>query len=213
MNHEKKLTVLVISAHTDDGEFGCGGTISKYIRLGHRVINVAFSACERSLPAGLAPDTLVKECEAAAKSLQLAEVRVLDFDVRTFPEHRQKILDQMLQLNKDIKPNLVLVPSSTDLHQDHQTIHNEAKRAFKYVNMLGYELPWNNIVMTTTFFSGLSEEDVKQKVAAIACYKSQSHRNYYNELFLRSLAITRGTQIGQTYAEAFELIKWIDQVT
>ena len=35
--------VLVIAPHTDDGEFGCGGTINKLIKLGIEVHYVAYS--------------------------------------------------------------------------------------------------------------------------------------------------------------------------
>ena len=39
-------TVLVLAPHTDDGEFGCGGTIRYLLERGSRVIYVAFSAAE-----------------------------------------------------------------------------------------------------------------------------------------------------------------------
>ncbi len=44
--------ILVLAPHTDDGEFGCGGTISKLVREGNDVFYVAFSSCEKSLPIG-----------------------------------------------------------------------------------------------------------------------------------------------------------------
>ena len=45
----KPNKVLVLAPHTDDGEFGCGGTISKLIYQGVEVHYVAFSACEQSV--------------------------------------------------------------------------------------------------------------------------------------------------------------------
>ena len=68
--------------------------------------------------------------------------------------------------------------------------------------MLGYEVPWNNLSFDTTSFVFLEEEDVAKKVEALRCYRSQSKRPYANEEFIRSLARTRGTQIGARYAEA-----------
>ena len=41
------------------------------------------------------------------------------------------------------------------------------------------------------------------------CYTSQLDRFYANENFVRSLAVTRGTQIGAPYAEAFEVVRWV----
>ena len=49
---------LVLAPHTDDGEFGCGGTMARLVEEGAEVRYVAFSIATRSLPEGFAPDTL-----------------------------------------------------------------------------------------------------------------------------------------------------------
>ena len=55
----KKISkVLVLAPHTDDGELGCGGTIHQLISHGKRVIYVAFSTCEESVPEGFPKDIL-----------------------------------------------------------------------------------------------------------------------------------------------------------
>jgi len=41
------------------------------------------------------------------------------------------------------------------------------------------------------------------------CYESQKDRPYASAEFIKSLAITRGTQIGTKYAEVFEVMRWI----
>ena len=41
-------------------------------------------------------------------------------------------------------------------------------------------------------------------------YKSQGFRNYKSQSFIEGLARVRGTQVGCEFAEAFELIRWID---
>jgi LmbE family N-acetylglucosaminyl deacetylase len=56
----------------------------------------------------------------------------------------------------------------------------------------------------------LKEEQVQAKINAINCYQSQNFRKYHSPNFLRSLATTRGIQISSDYAEAFELIRWIE---
>ena len=45
---ERLKDVLVIAPHTDDAEFGCGGTISKMVSSGINVFIATFSACEKS---------------------------------------------------------------------------------------------------------------------------------------------------------------------
>ena len=44
--------ILVLAPHTDDGELGLGGTISKLIELGKKVTYVAFSTAQQSVPEG-----------------------------------------------------------------------------------------------------------------------------------------------------------------
>src|SRR5262245_11754130 len=129
--------VLVLAPHTDDGEFGCGATLVKLAQEGHEVHYAAFSSCRRSLPANLAPDTLERECRAATAVLGVRELTLFDYDVRYFSDRRQAILEDMVKLKASVDPWLVFAPASTDIHQDHQVVHNETKRAFKHANVLG----------------------------------------------------------------------------
>ena len=61
----------------------------------------------------------------------------------------------LIQLRNDIQPDLVVIPCSQDVHQDHQTIHNEAVRAFRHISIIGYELIWNNLSFHTDFICGV----------------------------------------------------------
>jgi hypothetical protein len=70
-------------------------------------------------------------------------------------------------------------------------------------------MPWNNFDFTTTNFFILSEKDLQIKIDALKSYNSQSHRPYANADFIKSLASVRGVQIGQKFAEVFEVIRLI----
>ena len=203
--------VLILSPHTDDGEFGCGATITKLIEDGSEVYYAAFSACEQSVLPEFPKDILTKEVKAATQILGIKPQNLILFkyDVRTFNYHRQAILDDIIKLKNEIQPDLVFTPSVNDIHQDHATISNEAVRAFKFTSILCYELPWNNFNFTTTCFFKLTEHHVLNKVNALKEYKSQAHRSYADEDFIRSLARIRGVQIGAQYAEVFEMVRWI----
>ena len=122
----------------------------------------------------------------------------------------QEILDDILKLKKEINPDLIFIPSLNDIHQDHATIALEAVRAFKFTTILCYEMPWNNFNFATTCFVKLDEEFIDIKIQALLKYKSQAHRSYANEEFIRALARTRGVQINSRYAEVFEVIRWIN---
>lgn len=103
----------------------------------------------------------------------------------------------------------MLIPSLNDIHQDHKTIAEEALRAFKFINVLSYELPWNNLNFNTCAFEVLEEKHVKTKVEALKKYQSQAHRPYANEEFLRSQVRMRGVQVSRKFAEVFEVIRTV----
>ncbi len=203
--------ILILAPHTDDGEFGCGGTIAKYIEQGDEVYYAAFSACEQSVLPQFPSDILITEVKAATKLLGIKKENLIlyKYPVRKFNFSRQEILEDMVILNKEIKPDLVFMPCANDVHQDHHTIYMEGLRAFKFTSIMSYELPWNNFSMNTTSFVLLNEEDIQKKINALKEYKSQAHRPYSSDEFIKGLAITRGTQIGTRFAEAFELLRWI----
>ncbi len=208
---KKASTILVLAPHTDDGEFGCGGTIARFAAEGCRVVYAAFSAAEQSVLPHLPRDILRTEVRQATAVLGIKDedCLVYDFEVRKFPELRQQILDKMVELNRTLKPDIVFLPSINDTHQDHLTIAQEGFRAFKQTTMLGYEVPWNNLDFRTSCFVQLREEFLQTKVKALGMYQSQKHRPYATAEFIQSLAITRGVQIGKRYAEVFEVVRWV----
>lgn len=205
--------ILVLGPHTDDGEWGAGASIARWIRQGHQVWYAAFSAAEESVPVEFSPDVLRTEIISATAELGIKEsnLRVLHHKVRYFSRDRQDILEVMIRLRREIEPTLVVLPSSYDTHQDHKVISEEGFRAFKRSSILGYEIPWNNRKIDLTYFQEVDEEDIACKVRAIAAYKSQVFRNPYYEDFIRSLAIQRGFQVGGRYAEAYEVIRWVSR--
>ena len=77
--------VVVLAPHTDDGEFGCGGTIARFVREGHEVFYVAFSTAEESVPEGMPRNILEIEVRAATQILGIREDRLLvyHYTVRT----------------------------------------------------------------------------------------------------------------------------------
>lgn len=197
--------VLILAPHTDDGEIGCGGTISRLIEEGKDVYYVAFSSDG-------APDcVLIKEIKKATKKLGIPEdnLMLLDYPTRTFKEYRQEILDDMININNKIRPELVFLPSTYDTHQDHEVIREEGFRAFKKCSLLGYEEMWNNITFPTVVFYKLDEKHVDCKISALQGYQSQSKKMYMYPEFTKGLATIRGAQINARYAEAYEAIRLV----
>jgi LmbE family N-acetylglucosaminyl deacetylase len=203
--------VLVLSPHTDDGELGAGGTICKLIENGAQIYYAAFSTASQSVPAHLPSDILKTEVLSAIQKLGIPKENLFlyDYEVRKLNYERQHILEDIIKLKNSIEFDLVLMPSFKDVHQDHITITQEGLRAFKHTTIFGYELIWNNLSFETTSFVKLDQRHIDAKANALLEYKSQSHREYMSPEFIRSLAMTRGVQIGSKYAEAFEVIRFV----
>ena len=200
---------LVLAPHTDDGEFGCGGTMARLADAGCDVRYVAFSIATRSLPEGFPPDTLAREVREATAELGIPEERltVHDFDVRTFPEHRQGILEVLVALWEEWQPDVVFQPSLHDVHQDHRTVAEEGLRAFKRTTILGYEIPWNNFDFEYQWYVALEQKHVDLKVAALERYASQHHRRYANAEYVRNLARMHGVNVNREFAEVFQVYR------
>lgn len=197
--------ILVISPHTDDGELGCGGSIAKFIRGGNKVIHLVFFDKEKQ------STKVLKEFERSNDVLGIPiRNRIIEkLRMRSYEKDRQKILDLMIDIEEEFKPDLVFLPSLKDFHQDHMTISREGLRAFKFSTIFGYEEPWNNLVFETSCFIEISKMDLSRKLQALSHYKSQKSHYYFSEEVLRSLALVRGMQIKARYAETFEIMRMI----
>ena len=203
--------VLVLAPHTDDGELGMGGTIAKMTQQGAAVYYIAFSTAEESVPAGFPKDILKTEVRKATEMLGIpsSQLIIKEYQVRKLNYVRQEILEDLIKIRKDVQFDFVFLPSPNDIHQDHSTIAAEGIRAFKNTTIMGYELIWNNLSFQTQCFIELEETHLRKKIDALKAYQSQGIRNYMSEEFIKSLAVTRGVQIGYQFAEAFEVIRLV----
>jgi N-acetylglucosamine malate deacetylase 1 len=214
--NEKMENILILSPHTDDAEIGCGGTIIRFLQEKKNILWVVFSTAEDSIPDDLPKDILTTEFLEVMKKLAMPEKNYIihNFKVRNLKEHRQEILEILVDLKKSFKPDMVIGPSLNDFHQDHSVIAHEMIRAFKTsASIICYELPWNHIKFETQFFVTLTPEHIAKKIELLETYKSQYKidRHYFSEDFVKGLACTRGSQIAEKYAEAFEVIRWINR--
>lgn len=203
------MKILALCAHTDDAELGCGGSLNRFVGEGHHVHCVAFSRASAHPP--FAPDAAGKEMSDALNELGIPaqNTRLYDFSVRKLGYSRQDILEEMIRLRDTIQPDMVFLPCKDDFHQDHTTVYEEGMRAFKYSTLLGYEMPTNNLSFQARSFFALSEENVVAKVKAVRAYRSQNHRRFMSEEAIRALAVTRGVQVGLSFAECFDVIRWV----
>jgi len=140
------------------------------------------------------------------KVLKPDDFEIHDFKTRDFQLYRQQILDVMVRY-KDY--DYVVTHSAKSFHQDHKVVGEESIRAFKQCNLITYLHEWDTRSYCKNYFVELDIRHVNKKIIALNCYKSQSHRQYMSNDFLRSNAINNGAICGVRHAEAFEVINYL----
>lgn len=201
--------ILLISPHTDDCEFGMGGTISRFVEEGAEIRWIILSNAVKSLPPQFDSDTLLREQIASANVLGIPEnsLSFFDFPVRNFDSHRQNILEELVNIKKNYDPNIVFCPSSNDIHQDHSVVHRETLRAFKNINIYGYDLPWNYTEQNMNFSIRIDSRHLSKKIDALKCYASQKNRKYMNVDYISSVVKFRALNTPYDMCETFECIR------
>lgn len=203
--------VLVLAPHADDGELGCGATLARLVEEKKDIYYVCFSICEESVPPGFPKNALEIEVKQATEQLGINKNNLIikHYPVRKLMDYRQEILEDMIKIRREIVPDIIFMPSSFSLHQDHKLIYEEGVRAFKFFTCFGYDLPWDTIKFVTNAFFKLEQRHVQKKCDSLKLYETQKNRQYCDPDIIFSLSKIRGAQIQELYAEAFEIIKAI----
>ena len=111
-------TVLFLAPHTDDVELGCGATLARCIEEGANVHIVVFSTASNSLPDGYEKNTLELEFVEAMKIYGIDEsnLAICNYEVRKLNYHRQEILEDLVKINRELRPDYVFTTSGNDVH-------------------------------------------------------------------------------------------------
>ena len=204
------MNILVLSPHADDAEIGAGGTI---VRLNEKnnIFWMVFCPYKEPLSEKYNKEIQIGEFNKVVDFLKI-DSRICNYEVRRLDKYRKEILDELIEVKKFFNPDMIIGPSLSDFHQDHQVIANEMVRAFKTsASIISYEIPWNFVNFNTQIFFKLSQRNIEWKIRMMKYYKSQMEVRpfFFNEELVRGMAAMRGSQINTRYAEAFEVIRWI----
>lgn len=192
------MTVLVISCHTDDAELAAGGTISGLRNVYGYVPTFNYFTHTQ------------QECDKAWKILNIRKVKGVSEDHHARQIDRQRLLDDLILLKERLRPTLVITHGSKDVHQSHQIVHEESLRAFKHTSILGFNHYWNCVNGTNdNYYVKLNQGEVDNKLKALDCYESQKSRVYFNKEYQLSYMKNTGLLVGSSYAEGYELIRWV----
>ncbi|OAA25126.1 putative LmbE-like protein [Frankia sp. EI5c] len=197
-------TVVALGAHADDVEIGAGGTIAQMIAAhpGTMVHWVVFSGSgERGSEAEVSARELLG---ASLGSLHLHEVRD-----GFLPREWSGVKEMLLQISRQVTPDIVFAPALGDAHQDHRMLAELAWQAFRGALILGYEIPkWEGDRGTPNLYVPVPEPAVAAKVEHLQRhFRSQHDRVWFDEETFRATMRLRGVECGSRYAEAFDARK------
>ena len=201
-------TVCCIGAHPDDIELGCGALIADIVDQ-TEVICVTLSDNQKNPLL----NNLVNEYHASMNILGVKPEFVFlhNFVTRRFQESRQEILEVMIELKKRFQPEVVFVHTSQDIHQDHQTVTQEALRAFRGTSLLGFDVLRSSYGFFPNFLVEVSEQAVLKKVQALKAYKTYANKYYFDENITHATAIRHGALAERPYAEGFDILRIVGQ--
>jgi len=196
--------VLLLGAHPDDIELGCGALLHHIVKQTD-VLCVTLSDNQKN------PDLLNVKHEhlESMAVLGVPEKKIIfgPFTTRVFPDARQEILEYFLKLRRDFNPDLIFVHSNKDVHQDHLTMTDEALRAFRGITVLGFDVVRSSYGFFPHFLVEVTEEDVNKKIQALACYETYRDRYYFNSELTRSIMVRHGALAECPFAEGFDILR------
>lgn len=204
------MNILAIGAHPDDIEFGCGGTLMKYVQSGHNVFMLILTSGE----IGGNPQMRKCEQEKAAYFLKVKKVFWGEFKDTEVPRDRSVItvIEKTISL---VKPQVVMFNFVSDIHQDHRALAHAALSATRYIQeVLFYEVPTTQNFEPDIFVDISRVLDRKLRLLKIHC--SQVNRTRVANLSIlesaKSCAIFRGFQGRVKYAEGFRALRILKKI-
>jgi LmbE family N-acetylglucosaminyl deacetylase len=193
--------LLVVGAHSDDIEIGCGGTILRLLRE-YPGLEVAWMVLATH-------DQRAAEARASANAMlagAVHEIRLHSFRDGFVPYEGAAVKECFEDL-KSFEPDLILTHWGRDAHQDHRLVSELTWNTFRDHLILEYEIPkYDGDLGQPNVFVRLDEETVHEKVQhLLEHFPSQGSRRWFREDLFRSLMRLRGMECNAPsgYAEAF----------
>lgn len=203
---QRPRAVIVVGAHPDDIEIGCGGALLAMSRqwpgLPVAVVLLTGSTL-RQEEARVATQLFLAECEVTLHQFELPDGRL--------PAHWDEAKEALEKVAGTVAADLVLAPRRGDAHQDHRTVAELVPTVWRDHLVLGYEIPkFDGDLGRPNIYLPMSEETARTKVRLLSkAYPSQQQRDWWDEETFLGLARLRGVECRAHYAEAFELSKMV----
>jgi LmbE family N-acetylglucosaminyl deacetylase len=197
------LRVLLIGAHSDDIEIGCGGTILELLQAcpEAEIQWVVFSAIgARAAEATLGAREFLGERTDGA-------VRLHEFRDGFFPTLLTPIKEAFEAIAASFSPTVVFTHRREDRHQDHRLLSDLTWNTFRRALILEYEIPkWDGDLGLPNCYVPLSAINAERKARLLMdTFASQRDKDWFDERTFLGLARVRGVECRAPsgFAEAF----------
>jgi N-acetylglucosamine malate deacetylase 1 len=216
------MKILVIAPHPDDETLGCGGTLFRHAQEEDEIFWLIVTSI--SAERGWSDITVNKRAEEianVANKYRFSEVFELQFPTTkldTLPH--SDLINKVGEVYKKVKPEIIYMPFSKDVHTDHQLTAQAIQSTIKWFRypyikkVLMYETPSEtefNFIEQRAFHPNVFVDISKyleSKIETMKIYEGEIDDFPFprSEKTMRSLAAFRGSQSGFEAAEAFELV-------
>ena len=220
--------ILIIVAHPDDETISMAGTIRKHVINGDsvRIISMTDGVSARLTSKNKDALNRRKSAESAAKILGFSWEAIHNFKDNAMDSHPLlEVIQCIEKTKKKLQPDLVYTHSGADLNIDHRIVSNAVLTAFrpepneKCKEIRLFEVPsatdYSHPSLTKTFFPNLFvciEKNWGDKEDALNAYRDEMRLFPHTRSIegIKHLAQSRGNQVGYSYAEAFEVIRKLE---
>ena len=211
------MNVLVIAPHPDDEVLGMGGTIKKLSKKNKIILCVVSEGTTAQYKNKKMIQVRRDSCKKTAKILGISQTIFLDYpDMRLNLSHLD-INKKLEEIVEKYRPEIVYTAPKNDLNLDHQMVFNSTLVACRpksgVKQILCYEIQGNTKVpFAPNVFENI-EKEFPYKIKGFKMYESEVEEfpNPRSITAIENLAIQRGVESGTKKAEAFELIRVVNQ--
>lgn len=220
--------IIVVSAHPDDEIIGAGGALLKHKANGDEIYWLITTNVFESQ--GFSKERVESrqyEIEQVAQRLGVIKTFKLTYPTMSLSSSTIiKMVPEISSIFMEIEPELIYCLNRSDAHSDHRITFDAVMactKSFRYPfikQVLMYEC-----ISETEFAPALPEkaflpnyfidvsEFFEEKLEIMKIYESEIGNHPFPRSLrnMEALATYRGASVGVEYAEAFQLVKYIDK--
>ena len=181
-----KMKVVVVGAHPDDPESGCGGSIARYSDMGHEVVIVYLTAGEAGIDGKSASEAAAIRTAEARKACAILKARPIfagqiDGDTEVNPA-QYKRLGQILDAEQ---PAILFTQWPIDSHRDHRAtsllVYDYWLKSGRRADLFYYEVETGAQTQNfkPTHYLDITQTEDRKRAACLAHASQQPEATFY----------------------------------